>query len=93
MNNHKSARSTVHGRELLVRRILAQDLYPREAALAGSATSRAAPGRLPVRSHAELLLDLFQGASARLWHPYQDEGGGKHTDRRVDPEGAGPADR
>ncbi len=42
MNNHKNARLTVHGRELLVRRILEQGLRPREAAQAAGVSVRTA---------------------------------------------------
>lgn len=42
MNNHKNARLTVHGRELLVRRILEQGLRPAEAAQAAGVSLRTA---------------------------------------------------
>ena len=42
MNNHKNARLTFHGRELLVRRILEQGLRPAEAAQAAGVSLRTA---------------------------------------------------
>ena len=42
MNNHKNARLTVHGRVLLVHRILEQGLRPEEAAQAGGVSVRTA---------------------------------------------------
>ena len=40
MNNHKNARLTVHGRELLVNRVISQGLRPREVAQAAGVSVR-----------------------------------------------------